>query len=52
VFLTCETSQPKHHEEDERLGVGSKFLVLVSQKDANKTWDGSSHRFMINIKFK
>jgi hypothetical protein len=32
--------------------VGAEFLVLVSLKDANKTWDGSSHHFMINIKFK
>jgi hypothetical protein len=33
-------------------GVGAEFLVLVSQKDVNKTWDSSSHWFTINIKFK
>jgi hypothetical protein len=32
--------------------VSYEFLVLVSKKQANKTWDGSSYWFMINIKFK
>jgi hypothetical protein len=43
-----------NHNTMERIkvGVGVEFLVLVSQKQANKTLDGSSHWFMINIKFK
>jgi hypothetical protein len=31
--------------------MGFEFLVLVSQKEANKTWDGSCHWFKID-KFK
>jgi hypothetical protein len=27
--------------------MGSQFLVLLSPKEANKTWDGSCHWFMI-----
>jgi hypothetical protein len=31
--------------------IGSEFLVLVSRKETNKTWDGSCHWFKIE-KFK
>jgi hypothetical protein len=36
VFLTCETSQPKHHGEDERLGQVLNFWSWFLKKMQTK----------------
>jgi hypothetical protein len=47
VFLTCNTNMNLPSWRGWKAQIGSEFSVLVSRKEANKTWDGSCHWFKI-----